>query len=134
MKALIDTNIFIYFFSQTPQHLAKRCANFLIQVQKGQQKYLVSLLTIAEIVWVMESLLHKDKQEIKKCIESILETKNIEVKENKLIKQSLLLYSYKNIDFIDAYNAVYMTKFKINNIYSFDQHFKKIEHISLIKP
>jgi len=107
---------------------------FLIQVQKGQQKYLVSLLTIAEIVWVMESLLHKDKQEIKKCIESILETKNIEVKENKLIKQSLLLYSYKNIDFIDAYNAVYMTKFKINNIYSFDQHFKKIEHISLIKP
>jgi predicted nucleic-acid-binding protein len=41
-------------------------------------------------------------------ISCIVSTRNLYISDRDIIADALLLYSRKNIDFIDAYNAVYM--------------------------
>jgi len=47
---------------------------------------------------------------------------------------ALALYGRKNIDYIDAYNAVSMRRFGLTEIYSYDEDFDAIEGIRRKEP
>jgi len=65
-------------------------------------------MVIAEIVWVLESYYGLPKEEVQDKVEKILNTTNLICTNKDLILSALTLYSQKNIDFIDAYNALMM--------------------------
>ncbi len=43
------------------------------------------------------------------------------------IPDAIVLYGRQNIDYIDAYNAVFMRYHRMGGIYSYDEDFDKIE-------
>lgn len=45
-----------------------------------------------------------------------------------------MIYARKNIDYIDAYNAVLMRRLSLKAIYSYDKDFDKIEGIDRLEP
>ncbi|MBW2032306.1 MAG: PIN domain-containing protein, partial [Deltaproteobacteria bacterium] len=51
-----------------------------------------------------------------------------------LILSALTLYSQKNIDFIDAYNALMMKNKGIAEIYSYDKHYDRVEWLTRLEP
>ena len=65
---------------------------------------------------------------------AILNTPNLFVENHKILTEALLLYSLKNIDFIDAYNSVYMKQSNLEEIYSYDKDFDTVEFLYRIEP
>jgi predicted nucleic acid-binding protein len=64
----------------------------------------------------------------------ILGTENLVVPDKDILADALVLYARKNIDFIDAYNAVFMKYQGLREIYSYDEDFETIEDIERKEP
>jgi predicted nucleic acid-binding protein len=82
---------------------------------------------------VLESYYDKSKKEIETAILKIMNTKGLEVKDSGLILDALNFYLYKNIDFVDAYNAFFMKEYSLTDILILDKkHFSMIDWLNII--
>jgi len=45
-----------------------------------------------------------------------------------------MLYSEKNIDYIDAYNALILKENGIEELYSYDKHYDRIDWLTRLEP
>ncbi|MBI5555239.1 MAG: type II toxin-antitoxin system VapC family toxin, partial [Elusimicrobia bacterium] len=91
-------------------------------------------LVMAEVVWTLEKAYKLSRSEIVSYVQQILNTPNIELKEKDVLLGAIGLYGLKKIDFIDAYNAIFMEAEKINSIYSYDTHFDLIPPLKRLEP
>jgi predicted nucleic-acid-binding protein len=91
-------------------------------------------LVVAEIVWVLESYYELPKEEIQDKVEKILNTPNLICPRKELILNALTMYSEKNIDYIDAVNALILKERGIEELYSYDKHFDRIEGLTRLEP
>ena len=48
--------------------------------------------------------------------------------------ETLALFSQKNVDYIDAYNAICAKYHNCEQIFSYDRHFDRIEYIRRLEP
>jgi uncharacterized protein len=66
---------------------------------------------------------------------AVLNTPGVEVVDGELVLQAVVWYVEKNVDFIDAYNAVWMTRQNLLSACTFDQrHFSRFEGITVVVP
>lgn len=132
----VDTNIFLRFLSRDHEEKAGRCKILFEQALSGKRKLFTSELVIAELVWVLQSPknynLKPDK--IKELLLPLLTISNLRFPNKKLYSKIFELFSHKNIDYIDAYNAVLMQYTGISQVCSYDPHFDGISGISRIEP
>ena len=89
---------------------------------------------VAEIVWVLESVYGLSKKEIQDKVEKILNTPNLFCLHKDIILGALILYAEKDIDFIDAYNALILKEKGIKELYSYDRHYEQIEWLTRLEP
>jgi predicted nucleic-acid-binding protein len=129
----VDTNVFLRFFVRDVEPFYIKASQLFEKAENGMAKLETSDLVIAEIVWVLESYYGFKKSEVREVINSILETKNLKVANGSIIKEAVSLYELENIDFIDAYNIIYMKSKNHTRVATFDvKHFKTIEGIKII--
>jgi len=130
----IDTNIFLRFLTDDDPAIAKRCEDmFKLALKKNEPLYTTDTV-IVELVWVLESYYGLSKQAIREKIEKILNTPNLQCPHKDLLFECISLYTIKNIDFVDAYNALIMREKDIKIVYSYDTHFDRISWIKKIEP
>ena len=91
-------------------------------------------MVIAEIVWVLESFYELEKEEVQDKVEKILNTPNLICPHKDLILIALTLYSEKNIDYIDAYNALILKEKGIEELYSYDKDYDRIDWLIRLEP
>jgi len=92
-------------------------------------------LVIAEIVWTLESYYHLARQDIQSKVIAILNTPGLIVEHHDIILQAILWYVEKNVDYIDAYNVVWLLNQDIHTAYTFDRrHFSSFKEIEVIVP
>ena len=60
------------------------------------------------MIWTLLSYYKASKADVIEKISIIVGTKNLFIPDRDIIADALVLYSRKNIDYIDAYNAVFM--------------------------
>ncbi len=98
----------------------------------------VSLLTsdmvIAELIWTLQSFYKVPKNEVIEKITVIISTPNLYIPNKDLISEALVVYSRKNIDYIDAYNAVFMKYNSAHEILTYDNDFDMFEDIKRLEP
>ena len=134
MTPFVDTNLFIRYLTEDDPVQTDAVESLFIRVKEGKETVQTSVLVIVEIVWVLESIFKKSRDEIKEMIQKIINTQNLLVENRDILLQGLEIYSQKNIDFVDAYHAVFLKSTGEKIIYSFDQDFDKIEWIERRKP
>lgn len=103
----------------------------------AQQDLLLLVLTpmtVAEIVWVLESFYGYPRVQIAETLSHFLRSPGLEVTDQDLLIQALSLYHEKNIDFGDALLAGVALGQGLNTVYSFDKHFDRIPGIVRVKP
>ena len=61
------------------------------------------------------------KNEVQDKVEKILNTPNLTCPHKDLILSALILYGGKNIDYIDAYNALILKENGIEELYFYDR-------------
>src|SRR4030067_2318603 len=96
---------------------------------EGEIASSTSGMVIAELVWTLLSYYKVPKAEVVEKVSVIVGTKNLLIPDKHVFADALLLYARKNIDFIDAYNAIFMRYQGLRDIYSYDEDFELIEDI-----
>ena len=130
----LDTNIFIRFLTDDVPEKADACEKIFKKAVEKEETLFTTDLVIAEIVWVLESFYELPKKEIQDKVEKILNTPNLICPHKDLILSALVLYSEKNIDYIDACNALTLKEKGIEELYSYDKHYDRIDWLTRLEP
>ena len=130
----IDTNIFLRYLTGDDPEKFERCQDLFKRALEKKIVLLTSDMVIAELVWTLDSFYNVPKEEIIEKVTIIVNTPNLKIPNKKLISEVLALFSQKNIDYIDAYNAVFLKNNGCTQIFSYDKDFDRIEDIKRVEP
>ena len=130
----LDTNIFIRFLTDDVPEKADACEKIFKRAVEKKESLFTTDMVIAEIVWVLESFYKLPKNEVQEKVEKILNTPNLICPHKDLILSALILYSEKNIDYIDAYNALILKEKAVEELYSYDKHYDRIDWLIRLEP
>ncbi len=126
--AWIDANVVLRFLLRDNEEYFKAASEILRQAEEGSITLVIHTLTLAEIVWTLESYYEYSKEEISKVLEEFIEAEGIECLDRDIVKSALISYRDRNVDFIDAYLAVYASSKGPSTIYTLDRkHFSRLE-------
>ena len=131
----VDTNLFLRFLTNDVPAQADAVERLLRQAEENKIQLVTNSMVIAEIIWTLESYYACERGDIQNKVLAILNTPGLQIPEGNLLLKAVIWYAEKNVDFIDAYNAVWMEQKGIEKIYTFDQkHFARFDDIEVVKP
>ena len=130
----VDTNVFLRYLTKDDQSKYQRCREMFRRALEGEMNISTSGMVIAELIWTLLSYYKVPKAEVIEKVSVILGTENLFVPDKDVLADALVLFARKNIDFIDAYNAVFMKYKGLREIYSYDEDFETIEDIERKEP
>jgi predicted nucleic-acid-binding protein len=133
-RRFVDTNIFLRYLTGDDPVKYIRCKEIFKKAVEGKLILVTSGLVIAELVWTLLSYYKVSKADVVEKISIIISTKGLQIPDKDIIIDALLLFSRKNIDYIDAYNAVFMIRNGLKENYSYDEDFDIIEGIKRSEP
>ena len=130
----VDTNVFLRYLTNDDLSKYERCREMFKKALEGKIAISTSGMVIAELIWTLLSYYKVPKAEVIEKISVILGTETLSIPDKDVLADALVLYARKNIDFIDAYNAVLMRYHGLREIYSYDKDFETIEDIERKEP
>ncbi len=133
-KIFVDTNLFLRYLTKDDPAKYDRCRELFKKAVEGKVSLFTSEMVIAELIWTLLSYYKVPKAEVIEKVSIIISTPTLHLVDKAIIADSLILYSQKNIDFIDAYNALFMKFHGLGKIYSYDEDFDAIEGIEREEP
>lgn len=128
-KKFLDTNIFLRYLIKADPVKYETCKEIFKKAVEGKIILATSGLVIAELIWTLLSYYKVPKGNIIEKVSIIVSTESIYIPERNIIIDALVLYSSKSIDYIDAYNAVFMKYHSIDEIYSYDSDYDLLDGI-----
>lgn len=132
-RVFVDTNVFLRFLTQDDLEKAEKARRLFASAVAGETVVETSLLVIAEIVWTLESFYGLTHEEIAELVTTILSTPNLECPGKELLLDALLAYTERNVDFIDAYHAVFLGRREGVSLATFDRkHFRRFPDLDLL--
>lgn len=132
--AYIDANVIVRLITDDPPDMAQQAAALFDRVDRGELQLVADSIVIAETVWVLSSFYGFTPGQIGPVLREFLVGDEIESDEKTELLQALTLYEEKNVDFADALLCVKMMKQGVSEVYSFDEHFDRLESIRRLKP
>ncbi len=134
-RAFVDTNLFLRFLTNDVPAQADAVELLLKRAAAGEVELVTTALTVAEIVWTLESFYKLGRESIRDQVLAILNTPGLQIPEVGLVLQAITWYEDKNIDFIDAYHAAWLTAERLSIVYTFDErHFARIGGLEVRVP
>lgn len=134
-EELVDANIFLRYITDDVPEQADRAEQLFQRATDDKPTLITTVMTIAEIVWVLESYYEYPRNFIKSAVKSIVAMPGIEVESTDIILQAIVWYEEKNVDFIDAYHAAWMMKENISEVHTFDvSHLQRFDHLDVVGP
>ncbi|MDA8239717.1 MAG: PIN domain-containing protein [Nitrospiraceae bacterium] len=133
-RKFIDTNIFLRYLTKDDPAKYAKCRELFKRVLEGKAVLATSGLVIAELIWTLLSYYKVPKSDVIEKISIIVATGGLYIPDKDIITDALVLYGRHNIDYIDAYNAVFMRYHRMNAIYSYDEDFDKVEGMKREEP
>ena len=133
-RAYVDANVILRYLTKDPPEMGEKALKVFLEAKEGQIVLLITALTVAEIVWVLESFYGHPKSQISETLIQFLSSDGLEVEDLDLLIGALTLYHEKNIDFADAFLAAQGLRRGPSSIYSFDHHLKRVSGITVLNP
>lgn len=136
MKYFLDTNIFLRALLNDHPTFSPACQKLIQRIKKGELEAFTSDLVIAEIVFILGNKKRHayTKSQMKAVLIPLLSLEYLSTPSKPYWKTIFGIYVEKNIDFIDAYNAIVMHSQKSTHLYSYDRDFEKIASLKRREP
>jgi len=132
--ALVDANVILRFITKDPPDLADAARNLFKQAEAGEISLIILAITVAEVVWVLESFYAYPKIQVAETFGAFLRCDGLQVEQANLIQEALSLYQGNNLDFADALMASTALRKGPLSIFSFDRHFDRVAGIEHLEP
>ena len=127
-KVWIDANIILRYLLKDHEEFFRKAQKIMLEAEQGKLKLLVAPITIAEVVWTLESFYKTPRREIADVLSAFICSDSIEAEEGDVVLFALKSYRESNVDFIDAYLSHHMAKLGNNKIFTFDKkHFSRLD-------
>jgi predicted nucleic-acid-binding protein len=133
-RAFIDANVILRYLTKDPPEMAEAAVKTFMDAKNGKVSLVVANLTVAEVVWVLESFYKYSKNQIAGTLTEFLMCDGLEVESLDVLIEALAVYQEKNLDFADAFLAVCALRKGTPTIYSFDVHLNRVDGITVLKP
>ena len=132
---LLDANIIIRYLTDDVPTLASHCENLFKKISRGKETVLLNHLVIAEVVCVLETRYDYPRAKIFESLLKLANTPHIEIPDKELILNAFAHWYQTDfkVDYIDAYNAAWVTSKKLKGIYSYDSDFEQLK-ITRLEP
>lgn len=126
-KFFIDTNIFLRVLINEDENSFQECSSFLEAVKTNKYQAVTSSVILAEIVWTLLSFYSFTRIRVSQAIESILNLRGLQIIDNYNHQKSILLFSQKNIKYVDSLIAsIEEIQTKKWIVVSYDKDFDKL--------
>ena len=130
-----DTNVFLHYLTSDVPEQAAAVERLLQRAAKGSVALHTSVLVIAEMVWTLESYYELSRPEIRDKVLAMLNTAGLTVENSDLVAQAVSLFAELNVDFVDAYNALWMPAHGLDQVVTSDtRHFSRLPRIAALTP
>jgi predicted nucleic-acid-binding protein len=106
----VDANVILRFLTKDPPEMAERSARLMAKAERGEVSLYISLLVLAEVIWVLKSFYRYSMTAIAHVIISLVSASGIEVDNRELIIRAVELARDRNVDFADADLALQATE------------------------
>lgn len=127
-KVWIDANIILRYLLKDHEEFFRKTQKIMLEAEQGKIKLLVAPITIAEVLWTLESFYKIPRKEIADVLSAFICSDGIEAEEGDVVLFALKTYKENNVDFIDAYLSHHMAKLGNNKIFTFDKkHFSRLD-------
>lgn len=133
MRKFLDTNIVLRYLLADHPKQSPRAKEFLERVEKGEEKVITTPLVIAEAVYVLEST-GADRKKISQALSKIISLPGLQIAGKQNFAKAFSLYQKKNIDFVDAFHAVFAKEKGLKEVVSFDKDFDRVAGLSRKEP
>lgn len=131
----LDTNILVRYLTGDDPEKAKASFALLLRLERGEEAVMTSDIVIAETVYVLQSRTYgMHRERIRDLMEPIIESRGLRLPRKSLYARAFDLYCSSRISFADAFNAAYMESRGLNEIYSYDTDFDRIEGVTRVEP
>jgi predicted nucleic-acid-binding protein len=97
----LDTNVLVRYVAQDDP-LQSALATELIESLSVASPGFIALVSVVELVWVLQSCYASTKVEIVKVIDTLLRTKELTVEHADIVWQALRRFTDANADFADC--------------------------------
>ncbi|WDU60705.1 type II toxin-antitoxin system VapC family toxin [Pseudomonas poae] len=97
----LDTNVLVRYVTQDDPVQSPK-ANELIESLSTFSPGFVSLVSVVELVWVLQSCYQSAKSEVVTVLETLLRTRELTIEHAEVIWQALRRFSANKADFADC--------------------------------
>lgn len=97
----LDTNVLVRYVTQDDPVQSPR-ANELIESLTSFTPGFVSLVSVVELVWVLQSCYQSARSDVVTVLETLLRTRELTVEHAEIIWQALRRFTASNADFADC--------------------------------
>jgi predicted nucleic acid-binding protein len=114
--------------TEEPKGKFETCLRIMEEIEAGKERVGTNVFTIAEIFHILTSRERMKPSEARDKLSALLDCAGLKLMDvhAEMCASSLALAIEHGVDFVDAYNALTMRKYRINEIYSLDSHYNKI--------
>ncbi|MGQ0571486.1 MAG: PIN domain-containing protein [Armatimonadota bacterium] len=132
-EVLVDANVLLRHLTGQPAALASRAAEIMRAAEQGRISLVVTPLTLAECIWVLETSYRKAREAIADALSILLQAPGIVAREQDAVLAALDLYrTIPRLDFADTYLAGVATHAGPPRIASFDQGLRRISGLTVL--
>lgn len=117
----LDTNVVVRYLTQDDRKQAKAASQLIEGELTEKNLGYITLITLVEITWVLESCYDQKKDDLLTVLGSLLTIKQIMVERTDVVYLALKRYKAGNADFSDALIAVVSEDAGCHKIVTFDK-------------
>jgi len=120
---LLDTNILLRYLTRDDEEKARRALALLLRVERGEERVTTSPMEIFETVFTLQSFYKMARTDIRERLAAIMQLRGLQLPNKQVYIEALDLYATTSLSFADCFNAAYMNRHGLPEIYSWDTDF-----------
>lgn len=122
----LDTNVIIRYLTQDDKKQAAKANKLIDNELSSNEPGFITLISLVEVVWVLESCYVQSKDEIIGVLHSLLTTKQLLVEGADMAYLAMKRYAAGKADFSDALIAVISENRGCRSVVTFDKKGKSV--------
>jgi predicted nucleic acid-binding protein len=132
-EILVDANLLLRYLTDEPRALADRAAAILEAAEQRRVDLVVAPLILAEVVYVLQSVYHWERQVISERLGELIAAEVIVFLEGETVARALGWYrDIRPLDFADAYLAAAALARGHGVVASFDGDLRRVPRVTVV--
>ncbi len=131
MGEALDANVVLRHLTGQPPEMAARATAALVDA--APRSLVLTDLTVAEIVYVLQGPYGRPRDEIVRVVEAALSLASIVVDDEALLRRTVEHYGQRNMDWPDAYLVALVELRQLDGLLSFDRLDAKIAGLAVTR-